>query len=208
MLQIQTAKPRPFPWRCSDCFTRTVVPTVIDYTAKVKQDGVVHELHLPGIEVPRCQTCGALTITTAVDELVNDALRSHLRLLTPAQVRKGIEKLGLKQQEFAERLGVAAETISRWVTGALIQSRAMDNLLRVYFGIPEVRVALRGADQDPSLGATVVHGSPAAVLAAVKTLPKVPAGWVDELEQLIAQGRRSPTRHDPFSEDPGSRESE
>ena len=57
---------RPFPWPCSDCFTRTVVPTVIDYTAKVKHDGVIHELHLPAIEVPRCQTCGNLVITTDV----------------------------------------------------------------------------------------------------------------------------------------------
>ncbi len=147
---------RPFPWRCSDCFTHTVVPTVIDYTATVKQDGVVHELHLPGIEVPRCSTCGSLTITTAVDELVNDALRSKLRLLTPAQMRNGIEKLGLKQQELADRLGVAAETISRWVTGAIIQSRAMDNYLRVYFAVPEARAVLRGANQDPELGTPAV----------------------------------------------------
>lgn len=149
-------KERPFPWLCSDCFTHTVVPTVIDYVAKVKQDGVIHELHLPGIEVPRCQTCGGLTITTAIDELVNDALRSRLRLLTPAQIRKGIEKLGLRQQELAERLGVAAETISRWVNGALIQSRAMDNLLRLFFALPEVREVLRGANQDPQLGTEVI----------------------------------------------------
>jgi len=155
----QEPKGRPFPWRCSDCFTYTVIPTVIDYTAKAKQDGVVHELHLPGIEVPRCQTCGGLTITSAVDELVNDALRSHLRLLTPAQIRSGIERLGLKQQEVAERLGVAPETISRWVNGALIQSRAMDNFLRVYFAVPEVRVVLQGTGQDPSLGTKDTGGS-------------------------------------------------
>src|SRR5262245_9590632 len=118
-------KSRPFPWTCSNCLTPTVVPTVMDYTARVKQDGVVHELHLPAIEVPRCQTCGETFSTTAVDERVSAALRSHLRLLTPAQIRKGIEEFGLKQQEFAERLGVAPETISRWVNGALIQSRAM-----------------------------------------------------------------------------------
>jgi putative zinc finger/helix-turn-helix YgiT family protein len=148
----RAAKPRPFPWLCINCFTPTVVPTVIDYTAKVKQDGVIHELHLPGIEVPRCQTCGQLTVTTEVDEQVSDALRARLRLLTPAQMRKGIENLGLKQQELAERLGVAAETISRWLHGALIQSRAMDNLLRLYFAVPEVREVLQGANQDPNLG--------------------------------------------------------
>src|SRR5437870_11061577 len=146
---------RPFPWPCAHCFTPTVVPTVIDYTAKVKHDSVVHELHLPALEVPRCQTCGETVITTAVDEKINEALHSHLRLLTPAQIRKGIEKLGLKQQELAERLGVAPETISRWVNGALIQSRAMDNLLRLFFALPQVRDVLLGASQDPQLGTEV-----------------------------------------------------
>jgi putative zinc finger/helix-turn-helix YgiT family protein len=154
-------KDRPFPWPCSDCFTRTVVPAVVEYTAKVKHDGTVYELHFPALEIPRCQTCGETYTTTAVDEQINDALRARLRLLAPAQIRKGIEKLGLKQQELAARLGVAPETISRWVNGALIQSRAMDNFLRVYFAVPEVRAVLRGAEQDPNLGSVVVHEPPA-----------------------------------------------
>jgi putative zinc finger/helix-turn-helix YgiT family protein len=156
-MKPRTPTARPFPWVCSNCFTSTVVPTVIDYTAKVKHDGVIHELHLPALEVPRCQTCGETIITTAVDERINDALRSRLRLLTPAQLRKGIAKLGLKQQGLAERLGVAPETISRWVNGALIQSRAMDNLLRLFFALPAVRDVLRGPAQDPELGTEVCH---------------------------------------------------
>jgi putative zinc finger/helix-turn-helix YgiT family protein len=145
-------KARPFPWLCSDCFTRTVVPTVTEYTAKVKHDGTIHELHFPALEIPRCQTCGETYTTTAVDEQINDALRAKLRLLSPAQIRQGIERLGLKQQEIAERLGVAPETISRWVNGALIQSRAMDNLLRLFLALPEVREVLQGPNQDPELG--------------------------------------------------------
>jgi len=129
----------------------------MDYTAKVKHDGVVYELHLPSLEVPRCQTCGETYTTTAVDEQVSDALRSRLHLLTPAQIRKGIDKLGLKPQELAERLGVSPETISRWVSGALIQSKAMDNLLRLFFALPEVRDVLRGASQDPLLGTEAVR---------------------------------------------------
>ena len=103
------SKSRPFPWPCADCYTLTVVPTVMDYTAKVKHDGVIYELLIPSLEVPRCQTCGETYTTNAVDEQVSDALRSQLHLLTPAQIRKGIEKLGLKQQELAERLGVAPD---------------------------------------------------------------------------------------------------
>jgi hypothetical protein len=50
------------------------------------------------------------------------------------------------------------------------------------------------------------RGSPAAVLAAMAASPQIPAGWVDELEQLIAQGQRPPLRKNPFSDEPGSQE--
>lgn len=41
----------------------------------------------------------------------------------------------------------------------------------------------------------------AALLAALKTAPPVPPEWVDELEALIAQGRRPPTHEDPLTSD-------
>jgi len=50
------------------------------------------------------------------------------------------------------------------------------------------------------------QGTPAALLAALDAAPSVPAAWVDELEQLIAQGQRPPTRDDPFADLPGSLE--
>jgi len=53
---------------------------------------------------------------------------------------------------------------------------------------------------------TDMPGSPAAVLAALATSPQVPAEWVDELEQIIAEGRRPPTHHDPFAGEVGSQE--
>ena len=43
-------------------------------------------------------------------------------------------------------------------------------------------------------------GTSAAVLAALENSPTVPSAWVDELEELIAQGRRSPTSGNPFQE--------
>lgn len=49
----------------------------------------------------------------------------------------------MTQQELAEQLGIAKETILRWETGGMIQSRAMDNLLRLFFESDEVRKLLR-----------------------------------------------------------------
>jgi hypothetical protein len=49
-------------------------------------------------------------------------------------------------------------------------------------------------------------GSPAAILAAMENSPKVPPEWVDELEQLIAQGRRPPAPPVSFLDEPSSPE--
>ena len=44
----------------------------------------------------------------------------------------------------------------------------------------------------PAPEASACRGDPAALLAALKAAPPVPADWVDELEALIEQGRRPP----------------
>ena len=62
----------------------------------------------------------------------------------------------MTQKEAAERLGIAEATLSRWLNETQIQSRAMDNLLRIFFAFPQVRLALSGDGQDPRLGATDV----------------------------------------------------
>lgn len=48
------------------------------------------------------------------------------------------------------------------------------------------------------------RGDPAALLAALKAAPPVPAEWVEELEALIQQGRRPPARLNPFADEPGT----
>ena len=49
-------------------------------------------------------------------------------------------------------------------------------------------------------------GTPAAVLAAMAAEPHVPSEWVDELEQLIAEGQRPPSVLNPFEEECHSEE--
>jgi hypothetical protein len=49
-------------------------------------------------------------------------------------------------------------------------------------------------------------GSPAAILAAMENSPKVPAEWVDELERLIAEGRRPSSPPVLFPDEPGCQE--
>ncbi len=133
---------RPFPWRCRQCQQVKVIPTRIDYPAEVNYDGRLVSFVAKAIEIPICENCGDKRFTIDVDDQINAALCAHLGLLTPDQIREGIERLGLTQKEVAERLGIAEATISRWVNKYVIQSRAMDNFLRVFFQFPEVRAAL------------------------------------------------------------------
>lgn len=81
--------------------------------------------------------------------------------------------------------------------------------------LPEGKEVIVLLEEDTSLTegtevlVTPVSGTPgssAAVLAALATSPQVPADWVDEFEQLIAQGRRPPMRKNLFPDEPGSQE--
>jgi DNA-binding transcriptional regulator YiaG len=116
----------------------------------------VHQFTIPELLVPTCRACGEKVFTGDVDQQVNDALRAHLKLLTPAQICDAIAALGMTQKSLAERLGIAEETLSRWITETQIQSRALDNLLRIFFAFPDVRDELCGELQDPRLGARLI----------------------------------------------------
>jgi putative zinc finger/helix-turn-helix YgiT family protein len=149
------SKRRPFPWICPECLKREVYPAQIDYTAEIKHDGVLHHVPIPHLTIPKCQACGELIFSGDVDEQLNEALRAHRHLLTPAQIKAGREALSFTSGELAERLGVEEDLLTRWEEGMLIQPRAMDNLLRLYFAMPEVRAVLTGMGQDPQLGANL-----------------------------------------------------
>jgi hypothetical protein len=124
------------------------------YDAEIRHDGRLHQFTIPQLQLPICQACGEKVFTEMVDDQIGAALRAHLHLLTPEEMRAGLESLNLTPAQAAERLGIAEETLSLWLADTQIQSRAMDNLLRVYFAFPEVQGALRGASQDPHLGTT------------------------------------------------------
>jgi putative zinc finger/helix-turn-helix YgiT family protein len=149
---------RPFPWPCGNCLKDEVYPETMPYAIDVKHDGQLYHLEIPALRIPMCRACGTLVFSNSVDDQILQALRAQLRLLTPEQIHGGREALGLSLQEMAEKLGVAVETLSRWEGGGLIQSRAMDNFLRVFFTIPEVREVLRGDKQEANLGIDMKAG--------------------------------------------------
>jgi putative zinc finger/helix-turn-helix YgiT family protein len=160
---------RPFPWTCPDCLKDTVDLQIIRYETEVKHDGVLHRLDISEFQVPKCQSCQALVFDIDADDRISAALREKLDLLSPQEIRARRIELGLDQKALAEQLGLAKETISRWETGALIQSRLSDNILRLYFELPAVRAASAARARNCRAGETGKHAS--ATKPASKTLP-------------------------------------
>ena len=155
------------PRRCPECGAMAVYRETIDYRTGFKYEGHLHEFEVHGISVNKCRDCGHIGLpNTALDE-ITEAFRSHVNLLTAEEIRQRLEALRLTQKDFAELLGVAQETVSRWLTNVQIQTRSLDRLMRLFFKSPELRKELaemNGAgtvsgEQTPSGNrAASVHG--------------------------------------------------
>lgn len=114
------------------------------YDAAIKHDGQLHKFTIPKLHLPICQACGEKIFTEKVDDQITEAFRAHLHLLTPAEIGAGLARLNLSVAEAAERLGIAEDDLAAWLDDRRVQPRALDNLLRVFFGVAEVREMLRG----------------------------------------------------------------
>jgi putative zinc finger/helix-turn-helix YgiT family protein len=136
---------RPFPWKCGTCGKRAVMPRVVEYGIEKEHDGRAYPLTIPNLEVYECQECHACTLPDKSSDKVTCALREAAGLLTPMEIRDQRKRFGLTQEQLATFLKVAKETVSRWETGGQIQQRSMDLLLRVFFGVPQVRSWLENA---------------------------------------------------------------
>lgn len=135
---------KPFPRKCPECRKRAVSPAVRDYSARIEHDGRAYDVSVQGLPVLACTECGEFTLPPESEKLVSDELRSAAGLLTPEEIRDGRKRHNLTQKALAEQLDIAEATLSRWETGAQVQQRAFDKLLRAYFDVPELRAYLGG----------------------------------------------------------------
>jgi len=149
MSQIQ-----PVCYQCGEAFVRRAAPP---HHRKLRYEGATHDVLVTDMPEWYCSACKLSVTDEEGDEPLQVALRRHVGLLTPQQIKAGIKDLGITQEKFAERIRCAPESISRWLNGAVLQSRVYDCLMRVYFQFPEVRGALEQFSPDASFGETVVH---------------------------------------------------
>lgn len=147
----------PKCYQCGKAFVRRVAPP---HHRKLRYEGAAHDVLVTDMPEWHCAACELSVTDEEGDEPLQAALRRHVGLLTPQQIKAGIKDLGITQDKFSEKIRCAPESISRWLNGAVLQSRVYDCLMRIYFQFPEVRGALDQFSPEVSFGETVVHTQP------------------------------------------------
>lgn len=101
------------------------------------------ELRIDDVELSRCDTCGEETVLPEQarknERRFVDAKRLHDDLLTSDEIVGWRRSLKITQADAARILGGGTNALSKYERGEVMQSRAMDNLLRVSERFPEVR---------------------------------------------------------------------
>jgi DNA-binding transcriptional regulator YiaG len=150
-----------------ECDQETVVCSTIPYNAEVKHDGKLHTFLIPELRIDKCTACGEECFSSETDSQISKELRVYLCFLQPEDIRAKLAVLGINQTDFAKRIGVAKESVSRWLTGATIQNRAMDNLMRLFLGMESVRSVL--SENGPREGLGVIENDIVTTRIAVST---------------------------------------
>jgi len=92
-------------------------------------------LEISGDRFMRCDTCGEEYFSDeqsrAHARLVNDARRRAEALLTGEQVQRVRQALMLSQAQLEDAIGVSRKTVVRWENGTAVQSKALDDVLRL-----------------------------------------------------------------------------
>jgi putative zinc finger/helix-turn-helix YgiT family protein len=176
-------KSLPFPRVCPTCCKKTVQPATIEHVAEVKYESRTYSVEIPDLKVGKCSVCEEIYFDLDTDAQIDTAFRRKLRLLTAEQIRAGRKRLGLKQEELADALGIAKATITRWENRKLIPSRVMNKILKAYFRSKSFRELLVAIDADPSMGVDEVEETPVVVAGGTTltvTVGVAPAPGEDE----------------------------
>jgi putative zinc finger/helix-turn-helix YgiT family protein len=118
--------------KCDDCGG----PVTTERNAVRRYDiGGLPHVELHGVEVTHCEGCGkegiAIPRIGQLHRVLAEAIVRQRRMLAPVEIRFLRKHIGLSAEDFAQRMGVARETVSRWETGAKPMGAVADRLLRL-----------------------------------------------------------------------------
>jgi putative zinc finger/helix-turn-helix YgiT family protein len=126
-------------------------------TARRNRDFPIHGTTIPvDEEFYRCTICGEeqYSYEQAMDATrrAGEAYRERNGFLQPDQIAGLRRRWGVTQTQLEDALGLGRKTVARWEAGRVLQTRALDNLLRAIDRFPQVLQFLaerQGITVDP-----------------------------------------------------------
>jgi putative zinc finger/helix-turn-helix YgiT family protein len=113
---------------CPICGKGHLIPKVIDYTVSLP-DGL--KIIVPKVSVEICEQCGEIALSTAAGRQIDAYIAEQNEQLSPRELERIREDLGVDQTQMSEALGLGTKTYHRWEKGNQIPSRSMGYYLRV-----------------------------------------------------------------------------
>jgi len=114
-----------------------------------------HALTVSDYRVLECPACGEAVVVKEsarrAEKMLRDFGRQVDGLLTAADIKRIRRKLHLTQEQMATVLGGGLKGFARYENGQVVQSRAMDNLLRILDRFPESLAVLSGVPRPQAV---------------------------------------------------------
>jgi len=140
--------------KCVDCGA----PLKVRHNQTVAYDfGGLPDVALRGIDVRVCTNGHSEYVIPMIEDLhrvIAQALSTKHTRVTPAEIRFMRKRLGWSQVDFAHRMGVAAESVSRWESGTVLMAPTAERLLRMMVMVLEPVNDYRRFDFFARLGGT------------------------------------------------------
>ncbi|MDA8427876.1 MAG: type II toxin-antitoxin system MqsR family toxin [Geobacteraceae bacterium] len=114
-----------------------------------------HSLTVPDYCILECPACGEAFVdkdsARRAEKLLRDFGRQVDGLLMPVDIKRIRRRLHLTQEQMATVLGGGLKSFARYENGQVVQSRAMDNLLRILDRFPESLDVLPGVPRPQAV---------------------------------------------------------
>lgn len=167
------------PHVCFKCGAGDVL--VEHFGDSVDFKGLTLEVH--GLAQTRCRTCGYVWSTEGQehDNLVRirdafvakrDEVRGRDGLLTADQIDSVLHRLGLNRADASALFGGGPNAFQKYIAGDVLQSKAMDRLLRLTLAFGPLAVAYlrRGPNAPLTLNAGYYHLRPTNLATAARSV--------------------------------------
>lgn len=161
--------------KCAKCRQTAVSSVVLPlYVTTLEHDGRSYDVAIPDFAVRKCGSCGAISLNDDATDRMVEALRTAAGLLSPKEIRDNRKQLQLTQDAMAASLGIAVSTLSRWETGAQLQQRCMDKMLRAFFALEPLRDFMSGRHDLAAAAEPAARPEKVGVLGAFANMVELP----------------------------------